>query len=117
MAWQVLSLGTVSGRFSPMVWSAITYYSRKQIEKIGLPIAAVMPTASSNAAPLAISVEEVTIPREWALTMVRLTPGVRPKSSALTVRRCTASLAGRERAPCMAYITVESLVWAVSSAG
>ena len=44
-------------------------------------------TASAKVAPLAIIVEEVTIPRECASTMARLTPEVNPKSSALTMSR------------------------------
>jgi hypothetical protein len=42
-------------------------------------------TASSNAALFAISVAEVTIPRRCASMIARLTPGVRPKSSAFTM--------------------------------
>ena len=44
-------------------------------------------SASVKACPLAISVEEVTMPRECASTMARFTPGVKPKSSALTMSR------------------------------
>src|SRR5208337_3013523 len=48
-------------------------------------------TASSNAAPLAIRLVEVTIPRRWASMMPRLTPRVIPRSSALTTSCFTAS--------------------------
>lgn len=44
-------------------------------------------TASPNAAPLAINVEEVTTPLVWASTMARFTPEVNPKSSALMMSR------------------------------
>ena len=44
-------------------------------------------TASSNAGPLAMSVAEVTAPASWSSAMARLMPGVRPKSSALMMRR------------------------------
>ena len=46
-------------------------------------------TAASNARELAIKVVEVTIPSRWASMIPRLTPAVRPKSSALTIRRRT----------------------------
>ena len=44
-------------------------------------------TASSNAGPLAMRVAEVRTPAEWSSPMARLMPGVRPKSSALRMRR------------------------------
>ena len=47
-------------------------------------------TASSKACPLAINVADVTIPPSCASTMARFTPEVRPKSSALMIRRRTA---------------------------
>ena len=47
-------------------------------------------TASSNSGPFAISVAEVTTPCSCASTMARFTPTVKPKSSALMMRRRTA---------------------------
>ena len=44
---------------------------------------------SRNALPFAINVADVTTPFVCALTMPRFTPGVNPKSSALTMRRRT----------------------------
>ena len=44
-------------------------------------------TASSKAAPLAISVVDVITPAECNSPMARLMPWVRPKSSALRMRR------------------------------
>src|ERR1019366_9751593 len=52
-------------------------------ERFGAERAAVK--ASSNAAPLAINVADDTTPPRWVSTMARLTPAVRPKSSALTI--------------------------------
>src|SRR5580698_4479983 len=49
-------------------------------------------TASSNAAPQAISVVDVRIPSRCASMIPRFTSGVKPKSSALTIRVRTAQL-------------------------
>ena len=46
-------------------------------------------TASANAVPFAIRVEDVTTPRVCASMMARFTPEVKPKSSALTINRRT----------------------------
>jgi len=43
--------------------------------------------ASPKAGPFAMSVDEVTMPSVCASTMARFTPGVNPKSSALTISR------------------------------
>src|SRR6476620_7308599 len=42
------------------------------------------PTASSNAAPVAMSVVDVRMPLRWASTIPRFTSRVKPKSSAFT---------------------------------
>src|SRR5271166_6966848 len=52
-------------------------------ERFGAERAAV--TASAKAEPLAINVVDDTTPSRWVSTMARLTPAVRPKSSALTI--------------------------------
>ena len=44
-------------------------------------------TASAKAGPVAIRVAEVRTPAWCSSAMARLMPGVRPKSSALTIRR------------------------------
>ena len=49
-------------------------------------------TASSKAGPLAMRVAEVRAPARYSSSMARLMPGVRPKSSALRMRR--ADIAG-----------------------
>ena len=46
-----------------------------------------MAMASSNAGPVAMRVAEVRTPAWWSSRMERLMPGVRPKSSALMMRR------------------------------
>src|SRR5437773_1828920 len=53
-------------------------------------------TASLNPLALAINVAEVTIPCAWHSTIARFTPGVKPKSSALTIRRRTKGEFSRE---------------------
>jgi len=53
--------------------------------RVGLACAMAM--ASSNAEPVAIRVAEVRALDRWSSAMARLTPEVRPKSSALMMRR------------------------------
>lgn len=52
---------------------------------VGLAVAMVM--ASSKAGPVAMRVAEVRARARWRSWMARLMPGVRPKSSALMMRR------------------------------
>ena len=49
-------------------------------------LARAMETASSKKAPVAMRVAEESAPARWSSAMERLTPGVSPKSSALTMR-------------------------------
>ena len=75
-----MRLGTLSGDNTGRPSTSTTW---QPIPSWGLERASA--EASSNAAPFVIKVVEVTTPLRCASTMARFTPGVSPKSSALTI--------------------------------